>query len=96
MAAVRFAFGAKPGISEQDARDLADLAARQPTLAQQSLATKLRAHANVKTSETSEDLELDRNELDALAAILAEEPWPEVQPWLGHLRDEVMRARAEA
>jgi hypothetical protein len=95
VAAVRFAFGSKPGISAQDARDLADLAAQQRTLAQQSLATKLRAHANVDV-EANEDLELDRNELDALAVILAEEPWPEVQPWLGHLRDEVMRARAEA
>jgi hypothetical protein len=65
MAAVRFAFGAKPGIGEHDARELARLLAGRRTLASARLAGKLFAEAGVDfdRQEMSEDIELDRDEL---------------------------------
>jgi hypothetical protein len=96
VAAVRFAFGAKPGIDEHDARELAELMARRRTLAHKRVAAKLRSQADVAldAGEKSEDIVLYRDELDALATTLAEEPWAQQQEWFEKMRYEVMQARA--
>jgi hypothetical protein len=83
-------------MSEGDALELANLLAQRRTLAADSLAAKLRAQARVDVDqdETSEDIELERPELDTLAEALAEEPWAQAQEWFNHLRGEVAEARA--
>jgi hypothetical protein len=94
MAAVRFAFGQKPALNEHDAMDLAELLSKRRTLASTSLAGKLRTQARVPEGRTSEDIELDRGELDALADALADEPWAQEQEWFTFMRAEVAAARA--
>ncbi len=83
-------------MSEGDARQLADLMKRRRTLAHSRIAAKLQSQADVDFDkhEKSEDIALDRDELDALAITLAEEPWAQQQEWFEHLREEVARARA--
>jgi hypothetical protein len=96
MAAGVFDFGDRPGLNEQDALDLAELLARRRNLPAQSLASKLRAQARVDVSrgQVSQDIPLEREELDVLATALAEEPWAQEQEWFEHLRAQVAKARA--
>lgn len=95
MAAVAFAFGSKPGVPENDALDLAELLMRTRSLAGNSAATKIREQArrDPDRGETSQDVDLNNDELQMLAAVLEEEPWPKEQPWYEHLRDQLNRAR---
>jgi hypothetical protein len=93
MAAVVFAFGAKPGIPEHDALELADLLAGRRVLAANSAAEKIREQArrDPDRGETSEDIELDEDELELLAAVLEDEPWPKEQSWYDYLHDQLAR-----
>jgi hypothetical protein len=83
-------------MSETDARQLAELMAQRRTLVHSRVAGMLRSQADIDFAkqEKSADITLDRDELDALANTLAEEPWAQEQEWFDHLREEVARARA--
>lgn len=97
MASVVFAFGAKPGLPGKDALDLADLLSGTRTTAGNSAAEKIRKQARQDRNkgQTSEDVELDDSELEVLARVLQEEPWPREQEWFKHLRDQVSDAQKE-
>jgi hypothetical protein len=72
---------------------IADLLARQRSLAGDSLAAKIREQArrDFAAGEKSEDIELSADELVALSQVLAVEPWPKEQLWFKHLQDELNR-----
>ncbi|OAI55455.1 hypothetical protein AYO48_03640 [Gaiella sp. SCGC AG-212-M14] len=94
MAAVVFSIGAeRPGLSEHEARELVELLERRRTLASQSAARKIREQADKDPGhETSQDVDLDRDQLGELAAVLDEPRAPEELPAFAHLRAEVLRA----
>jgi hypothetical protein len=98
MAAVVFAFGAKPALSEQDAFALAELLEKRRSLTGASVAAKIRTQARVDVSggQVSQDIELEGVELDTLAYALAEEPWAREQEWFPHMRGEVAEAQARS
>jgi hypothetical protein len=91
MAHVVFALGARPGLSQDEALELAELLARRRSLAAQSASGKIRLQASrdPDRDEKSEDIELDRQELEELEAVLAEERHPEELPPFERLRNEV-------
>ena len=97
MAHVVFALGARPGLSQDEALELAGLLARKRSLAAQSASRKIRLEANrdPDRSEKSEDIELSREELEALEAVLAEERDPEELPRFERLRNKVRQALRE-
>jgi hypothetical protein len=102
MPVVVFAFGSRPGLgmSEYDALELARLLELPRSLAGINAAGKIKAEAKrgrerLESSEVR-DVELDADELKALAAVLAQEMWPQQQSWFGHLGTEVMHACVRA
>src|SRR5947208_14680891 len=95
MAAVAFAIGSRPGLSESEALELAELLERRRSLASVMTAQRIREQARRDPDrETSEDVELDPDDLKELAALLSEPRAPEELPAFAHLRDEVIRAIA--
>jgi hypothetical protein len=76
VAAVRFGFGVRPSLSEALALSLADVLSRQPNLPAQSAAHKIRDRARryPGPGETSEDLELTRDEMSVLLALIDKPP----------------------
>jgi hypothetical protein len=97
MAHVVFALGARPGLSQDEALALAELLARRRSLAAQSASRKIRLEADrdPDRGEKSEDIELGREELEAVEAVLAEERGPEELPRFERLRNEVLQALRE-
>jgi hypothetical protein len=97
MAHVVFELGARPGISQQEALELAELLARRRSLAAQSASRRIRLEANrdPDRGEKSEDIELSREELEALEAVLAEERDAEELPRFERLRNEALQALRE-
>jgi hypothetical protein len=97
MAHVVFALGGRPGLSQDEALELAELLARRRSLAAQSASRKIRLEANrdPDLGEKSEDIELSREELEAVEAVLAEERHPEESSRLERLRNEVLQALRE-
>ena len=92
MAAVVFAFGSRPGVPEQDARELARLLELRRSLAGHTAAQKIRGEADRDPDhEPSRDVELTADELVELSVLLAEEPWPKEQDWYTHVREELNR-----
>ena len=71
MAHVVFALGAGPGLSQEEALELAKLLARKRSLAAQSASRKIRVEADrdPDRGEMSKDVELSREELEALEAV---------------------------
>jgi hypothetical protein len=97
MAHVVFALGTRPGLSQDEALELAELLARKRSLAAQSASRKIRLEANrdPDLGEKSEDIALGREELETLEAALAEARAPEELPRFEHLRSEVHQALRE-
>ena len=75
MAHVVFALGARPGLSQDEALELAELLMRRRSTAADSASRKIRSQANRDPDqrEKSEDIELSREELEEREAVLAEE-----------------------
>jgi hypothetical protein len=96
MAHVVFALGAHPGLSQDEALELAELLARKRSLAARSASRKIRLEANRDPDggETSKDIELSREELEAIEAVLAQERHPEL-PALERLQNEVHQTLRE-
>jgi hypothetical protein len=97
MAHVVFALGARPGLSQHEALELAEMLARRRSLAAQSAARKIRLEADrdPDRGEKSKDIELSREELEAVEAVLAEAQDPEELPQFERLRNEVLQALRE-
>ena len=94
MAHVVFALGDRPGLSQDEALELAELLRRSPSFAAQSASRKIRSQASrdPDRGEVSKDIELDRDELAELEAVLAQERHPEL-PGFERLQDEVHHQR---
>jgi hypothetical protein len=97
MAHVVFALGDRPGLAQDEALELGDLLARKRSLAAQSAARKIRLEANgdPDRGEKSTDIELSREELEALEAVLDEVRDQEEVPGFERLRNEVLQALRE-
>jgi hypothetical protein len=95
MAHVVFALGERPGLSQDEALEIAELLARRRSLAAQSASRKIRLQADPGRGEEATDIELNREELEQLEALLAEERQPEELPRLRRLRDEIRQALRE-
>jgi hypothetical protein len=97
MAHVVFALGGRPGLSQDEALELAELLARKRSLAAQSASRKIRLEANhdPDRGEKSKDIELSREELEALEAVLQEVQDEEQLPRFERLRNEVLQALRE-
>jgi hypothetical protein len=97
MAHVVFALGTRPGLSQDEALELAGLLARKRSLAAQSASRKIRLEANhdPDQGEKSKDIALGREELETLEAVLAEARAPEELPRFEHLQSEVHQALRE-
>ena len=97
MAHVVFALGDRPGLSQVEALELAELLARERSLAAQSASRKIRLEANrdPDRGEKSKDIELTREELEALEAVLDEVRDQEELPRFERLRNEVLQALRE-
>ena len=94
MSAVRFAIGRKPGLSEHEARVLADHVALGHGLVAIRLTAKIRTQAALHPDRPppSADIVLDREELKELAAVFARKPALLRDSACAHLRDEVLAA----
>jgi hypothetical protein len=97
MAHVVFALGDRPGLSQDEALELGELLARKRSLAAQSASRKIRLEANhdPDRGEKSKDIELSREELEALEAVLDEVRDQEGLPRFERLRNEVLQALRE-
>ena len=91
MAHVVFALGDRPGLSQDEALELAELLQRSPSFAAQSASRKIRFQASRDPDrrEVSKNIELDRDELEELEAVLAQERHPEELPAFERLQNEV-------
>jgi hypothetical protein len=96
MAHVVFALGDRPGLSQDEALELAELLRQEPSFAAQSASRKIRFQASrdPDRGEVSKNIELDRDELAELEAVLAQERHPEL-PGFERLQDEVHQALRE-
>jgi hypothetical protein len=97
MAHVVFALGGRPGLSQDEALGLAELLARRRRFAAQSASRKIRFQASrdPHSGEASEDIELDREELEEVETVLAEEREPDESPRFERLRSEVLQTLRE-
>jgi hypothetical protein len=95
MGHVVFALAARPGLSQDEALELAGLLARKRSLAAQSASRKIRLEADRDPDEKSKDIELSREELEAVEALLAEALDPDEFPRFERLRSEVHQALRE-
>jgi hypothetical protein len=97
MALVVFALAARPGLSQDEALELAGLLARKRSLAAQSASRKIRLEAerDPDRGEKRKDIELSREELEAVEALLAEARDPEELPRFERLRSQVHQALRE-
>lgn len=83
-----FAIGSRPVLSDDDARDLAEMLGRRTTVAAQELAGRIRAQAAVNAA-----IDLSRDELEQVVAELNERPDLLVDaPALSRLHDEAVAA----
>jgi hypothetical protein len=97
MAHVVFALGGRPGLSQDEALELAELLARKRSLAAQSASRRIRLEANgdPDRGEKSKDIELSREELEAVEAVLDEVRDDEELPRFERLRNEVLQSLRE-
>lgn len=97
MAHVVFALAARPALSQDEALELAGLLARKRSLAAQSASRKIRLEADrdPDRGEKRKDIELSREELEAVEALLAEARDPEELPRFERLRSDVHQALRE-
>jgi hypothetical protein len=96
MAHVVFALGDRPGLSQEEALELAELLRHSPSFAAQSASRKIRSQASrdPDRAEVSKNIELDRDELQELQAVLAQEQHPEL-PGFERLQNEVHQTLRE-
>jgi hypothetical protein len=96
MAHVVFALGGRPGLSHDEALELAELLGHSPSSAAQSASRKIhfQASRDPDRGEVSENINLDRDELGQLEAVLAQERHPEL-PGFERLQNEVHQALRE-
>ena len=94
MAAVCFAIGNHPAITAHEAIDIADLLLARRTLASLGLANRIRARAerDPDKGETSDDIDLDVNEIITLLSLLSEESASPGSRAVILLRSELIRA----
>ena len=94
VAAVVFAIGSRPGLAAHEAAEIAGLLAADGSPAAQSAAAKIRDQAAVEPAwEAGQDVELDPDELRALAAVLeAMRSQTDYRVSLGRLHEEVAAA----
>jgi hypothetical protein len=80
MAQVVFALGDRPELSQDDALELAEQLRQGASFAAQSASRKIRFQASrdPDRGEVSKNIELDRDELAELEAVLAQERHPEL------------------
>ena len=73
--ALVFALGDRPRLSQDEALELAELLQRSPSLAAQSASRKIRFQASrdLARGKVSENIELDREQLEELESVLAQE-----------------------
>jgi hypothetical protein len=97
MTHVVFALGGRPGLSQDEAIELAELLARKRSLAAQSASRRIRLEANrdPDRGEKSNDIELSREELEAVEAVLDEVRDQEELPRFERLRNEVLQVLRE-
>jgi hypothetical protein len=90
MAHVVFALGDRPGLSKDEALELAELLQRSPSFAAQSASRKIRFQASrdLARGKVSKNIELDRDELEELESVLAQERHPEL-PGFERLQNQV-------
>jgi len=91
VAAVVFAFGLKPGLTERQAHEVAHALSVRRNNAARSAARKIRdqARVNVDAGETSQDVELEAEELAELSAVMTEIAWPDDEPAYAYLRRQL-------
>lgn len=96
MAHVVFALGDRPGLSQDEALELAELLRHSRSFAAQSASRKIRSRASrdPDRGEDSKNIELDRDELEELEAVLAQERHPEL-PAFERLQNEVRQTLRE-
>jgi hypothetical protein len=94
VSAVVFAIGSKPGLSGDDAEDLARLLEITRNLPAVELAGKIRKQARLDPDRppVSTDIELDRLELQQITAVFTDGPDLLAVPAFAHLNDEVRAA----
>lgn len=92
MAAVVFAFGRKPGLSERQALEVAAALSARRSVHALSAAGKIRdqARVDVDAGETSKDVALEPEELAELAAVMKEVAWPDDEPQYEYLRRQLL------
>ena len=90
MAHVVFALGDRPGLSKDEALELAELLQRSPSFAAQSASRKIRFQASrdLARGKVSKNIELDRDELEELESVLAQKRHPEL-PGFERLQNQV-------
>jgi hypothetical protein len=96
MAHVVFALGDRPELSQDEALELAELLRHGRSFAAQSAFRKIRSQASrdPDRGEVSKNIELDRDELAELEAVLAQERHPKV-PGFERLQNEVHQTLRE-
>jgi hypothetical protein len=94
VAHVVFAFGSKPGLNERQALVVADALSARRVTAAQSAAAKIRQQARVNpdAGETSEDVDLEPEEMAELAAVMTEIDWPDDEPEYAYLRRQMVES----
>ena len=92
MSAVRFALGSKPVLTSGQASNLADLLAHGHNLAALSLAGRIQARAELRPNQplANVDLELNRSELEELAAVFTDARDLLREPAFAHLNSAVL------
>jgi hypothetical protein len=95
VAAVRFAIGSRPGLSADEAEDLADHLTKERNFAALELARRIREQAALEPlhAQTTAALELNADALAALGSLLDALDIPASHAPLARLRDEVRRVR---
>jgi hypothetical protein len=94
VSAVVFGIGLRPGLSAVDAEDLARLLELGRNLVAVGLAAKIRQQARLDPDRlpASEDIDLDRAELEQIATVFADGPDLLEVPAFAHLHREVIAA----
>jgi hypothetical protein len=92
VADVVFAIGNRPGVSRDEALELAELLSQRRTLAALRLAARIRIEASRDPDRpsTREDIDLDEMEAPELLVVLAEQHAEVETESLGRLRAELL------
>jgi hypothetical protein len=94
MAGVVFVFNSQPDLNERQALEVSEALSARRNLAAQSAARKIRGQArvNVDAGETRTAVELEREEVAELVAVISEAAWPTDEPQYARLLRQLSRA----